>query len=431
MKVAVVGKSAFSHRVNGIDVPAVIAGHTVQLIRQLLTYAATRGHEVYYLYPTTVAEEDTVVFDPYDNLPEAVTLVPFGDPRFSKTSVHSGWLDLTAALTRAANVNGGLDWVILCYGFPFAPLLGYLKHEQGFRLAVLVRGGDGYKWLDHHWLQQQGPVMNNSEELRSVYKAALSNADFLGVASRWLGRKLRQHDVRFHAVIESPAACEGAVVGIVTRGLFPPTAGISVTYGAMNPEKRWMLTAGRASRDKRADLAIEVFAEAALPDWQLILSVPGPQHDIVAEQARRLKPGSVCVVTTAPRAIGALFKTCDAYIHTSIPSREFVDARPSSVTSAAYYGKPVVAPLAVDGGLTESLSSENIDAYCFDIRDVDGQGGTTRIVTLAAHAALRLLDCALRESVGLANAEHSKGSSVEAVFGRLFAHLEDVPQPGG
>ena len=139
-------------------------------------------------------------------------------------------------------------------------------------------------------------------------------------------------------------------------------------FSKLNPKKSWLLSASRFSRDKCLNLAVEAFFQTNLKDWQLILSGKERFEDELIGLVRKYLANSrVAILFTPPVHLPALFSCADAFIHVALPTEEFIDSRPSSVTTAAFYGKPVIFPLAQEGGVSESLSAENISNLGFEI----------------------------------------------------------------
>jgi glycosyltransferase involved in cell wall biosynthesis len=423
----VVGKSAYSRVIGGKPVPITIAGHTAQFMRPLMSYALAHGMTVSYAYP--LQPSGCLMFDPLDAVPDGAVEVPFTDVSAAKAPLHLGWLSLEASLRQAVEAQGDIDWVFLPYAFPLAPLLAGLKEKYGFQLAVFLRGGDGYQWLDPRWAADTIGDPGQARQICDLYRESLQAADFVGVASQWLGSVVEQYGVRYHAVVESPAAMWPGPGPEPSwdKERFSTDPSVVRHHGSLDVSKKWVLSAGRIHPDKHLDLAADAFCAARLDGWQLVLSGagagPGPvAGGLVAELAAK---GEACVIEVPPRIIHGLFQVSDAYLQTSLPSATFVDARPSSVTSAAFHGKPVVVPIAAAGGVTESVAPENLQTYGFDVRDLNPEDPADRAeIVRRATAALRLLDDpALRIRAGAANTRHASASSVDAVFGRVWAGL--------
>jgi glycosyltransferase involved in cell wall biosynthesis len=426
----VAGKSAFSRVIDGRVVPITIAGHTAQFMRPLMSYARSRGMAVSYAYP--LAPAGCLMADPFDELPEGVLELPFADVEAAKAPLHIGYLSIEASLRRAVQHHGPIDWVFIPYAFPLSPLFALLKQKYGFKLALFLRGGDGYQWPDGEW---PGAVraFGDARQARiasEIYRESLEAADFVGVASAWLGSVVERFGGRWDAVVESPAAMRPPGSGPVpadAKAAFCADPGVTHRFGRPDPAKRWIVSAGRIHPDKNLDLAAEIFAGADLDDWQLVLSGVGADEAGIGDGALAdlVKRGSACVVETPPRIVYAVYEASDAYLQTSLPSSTFVDARPSSVTSAAFHGKPVVVPLAAEGGVAESLSPENLEIFGFDARGLDIAVPADRaaLVSRGAAAVRALARDELREKAGQANARHAAESSVDAVFDKVWAQL--------
>ncbi len=433
MKLLIVGKSAFSRVIDGTRVPISIAGHTVQLIRPLTAYALARGFSVSYAYPLTASASDCLMFDPDDEVPSGLVEVPFTDPEAPKSPLHVGWLAVEAAIRQAAGRLGGLDWVVLASTFPLAPFLADLRWKYGYKLALLIRGGDGYQWLDPDWAARTFGDIDRAREVCRIYGDSLRSADFVGVASRWLGSVIEERGIRWDAVVESPAAAWAGPSPEPRwdKSRFAADTGVVRRLGYLDPTKKWLVSAGRFHPDKRLDLTSGIFSGAALKGWQLIFSGVGATREEIEDDLMLalVDKGAACVIEVPPRIVYALFKVCDACLHTALPSATFIDARPSSVTSAAFHGKPVIAPLAPAGGVTESLSPENVQAYCFDVQDVD-PADRAEVVRRGVDATLRLQDTDVLLRVGAANARHASSSAAASVFDDLLARLSRLPARG-
>ena len=108
---------------------------------------------------------------------------------------------------------------------------------------------------------------------------------------------------------------------------------------------------------------------------------------------------------------------CDGFVHTSIPTDDFEDARPSAVSMAASAGCPVIFPLRV-GGVAECFSPENAAhlGYIWNGTDAD----TVRNIV----AKLRLLtNSGLTQQIASSNLAHSKDVQPKQVFTQLTKHL--------
>ncbi|MGW7007553.1 hypothetical protein ACWGCW_33315, partial [Streptomyces sp. NPDC054933] len=210
---------------------------------------------------------------------------------------------------------------------------------------------------------------------------------------------------------------------------FVADPGVVHRYGQPDTAKKWVISAGRIHPDKNLDLAADIFAGAGLDDWQLVLSGAGGEDAGIGDGSltELVGKGKAAVVQVPPRIIHALFQVADAYLQTSLPSATFVDARPSSVTSAAFHGKPVVVPIAEAGGVAESLSPENLDAFGFDAVGLAPTDPADRaeLVRRGGAALGGLRDPRLLDLVGAANARHAANSSVAAVFDRVWAALAE------
>ncbi|KOT63239.1 MULTISPECIES: glycosyltransferase family protein [Streptomyces] len=430
MHLLVMGKSAYSRVIDGTPVPITIAGHTAQFMRPLISYALARGMAVSYAYP--LRPSGCLMLDPRDAVPDGVVEVPFNDLSAQKAPLHIGWLSVEASLRQAVERQGGIDWVFLPYAFPLAPLLAALKEKYGYRLALFLRGGDGYQWPDPRWVAETLGDAGHAHQVCGLYKESLAAADFVGVASKWLGDVVAGHGVRWHAVVESPAAMwlGAGPEPSWDKARFSADPGVVRRLGNLDVSKKWVLSAGRIHPDKHLDLAADIFASAGLDGWQLVLSGVGTGLDSLATGAlaELVAKGSACVLEVPPRIVHAVFQVSDAYLQTSLPSATFVDARPSSVTSAAFHGKPVVLPIAAAGGVAESVAPENLREFGFDVRGLDptGPDGRAETVRRGAAALRGLEDPALTARAGAANARHASGSSVDAVFDRVWARLGEL-----
>jgi glycosyltransferase involved in cell wall biosynthesis len=428
MHLVIVGKSAFSRVIGGSTVPISVAGHTVQLIRPLISYARARHMSVSYIYPLQASESDCLMVDPADKIPDGVVEAPFTDSAAVKSSLRIGWLSVEASLRQAIEKNGKPDWVVVASAFPLAAVMANLKEKYGFKLALFIRGYDGYKWLDPGSVAGAFGDVEHARQVCDIYRDALLSAEFIGVASQWLGDVVAAHGGRWDMVVESPAATGPAPAqGRWTKERLAAEPGVARLHGDLDPSARWLISAGRLHREKRLDLALDMFSAARLPGWQLVFSGAGAGTDGALDEATRklLANGEAAAISVPPRIVHALFEVSDAYLQTSLPSADFIDARPSSVTSAAFHGKPVIVPLAEAGGVTESVAAENVREFGFDVRHLDPATPADRaeIVRRGARVLRRLDDAAVVTRVGRANAEQTRGASAEALFDRVWSRL--------
>jgi glycosyltransferase involved in cell wall biosynthesis len=423
----IVGKAAFGRVVDGVPVPISLAGHSVQFIRPLISYALERGATVSYAYPLLPSESDCLLFDSEDHLPAGVAEVPFTELSAGKSPLHIGWLSVEASVRQAMERHGPIDWVILASAFPLATILAQVKPRYGYKLALFIRGHDGYQWLDPDWAARALGDPGRTRHISHIYREALLSADLIGVASQWLGDVVTAHGVPYDLVVESPAAMGP---GRWAKAALAAEPSVVVRHGRPDPARKWLLSAGRIHPDKQVGLAAESFAAASLDGWQFVLAGAGAEPE--GPLAELIDRDLACVMEVPPRVVHGIFQVSDAYLQTSLPSGSFIDARPSSVTSAAFHGMPVIMPVASAGGAAESVSAENCATFGFDVRDLDPADVIQRaeILRRAAAAIQRLRDVGLSARIGAANAEHARESSVDAVFNRIWARLNPCVKDG-
>jgi glycosyltransferase involved in cell wall biosynthesis len=161
---------------------------------------------------------------------------------------------------------------------------------------------------------------------------------------------------------------------------------------ALRPDRLWLLWSGRLSPDKRPDLALAAFCQAArdgVDRWQLVIAGDGDRSLLPGA----LPPG-VAHVFVPPRSLPHMLRAADGAVHTAVPG-SFIDSRPSSVLAASAYGLP-----------------------CITVRS-DGLGGTDECVPPGVLARLGVDRPA--DTGGTAGADPAGGAA--AVDDRLVAGL--------
>jgi len=316
---------------------------------------------------------------------------------------------------------GHIDYVLCVYCFPFLPVLETLKRYFNYKIVAFLRGGDGYKFLDFNFLRKQYNADDSARYIVDFYRYSLNQAEFVFCVSKWLRSKVETLGVEVDDIIPSPALVEEPRLiheNCRNKKGFAELLRSSCTYGRLDPEKKWLTTSGRLSIDKRLDLAMKAFSRWKNDDWQLVITGVGPLETNVTKCIQGYGENKICLVFVPPQRMATMLRLADAYIHTAIPSGSFIDSRPSSVTSAAFYGKVVIFPQCKEGGAKESLSRSNIQYLGFRVFQDDAD--TAEEIA----SKLKLLDDKkLVASIEKANRNFASSFGPRNIFGLVETYL--------
>jgi glycosyltransferase involved in cell wall biosynthesis len=366
LKFIIVGNSPYSFVKNGIPINGCLHGHAVAFTRQFLPFLISQGHKVCLILPDRTPLHDSNFDVKNDPIPNGLTLIPF--MTFQSPYIPS-FLTFLAALEEGNNHMEGIDFVLSVYPYPYSVLIQLARHNYGYKTAAFLRGGDGYAFINPEFLNSHFGL--DKQEMNSlVYRRSLNEMDFVFTTSDWLRKEVIYSGVKVDDVIPAPAIENDNLQSssnedqskIKCVDLFRPL----IKFGTIDPQKKWLLSASRFSSDKHLDLAIEAFSKANLKNWQLIITGIGPLENELIKLVQEFRLSSnVVILFSPPRLVAHLFANTDAFLHVAIPTEKFIDSRPSSVTTASYYGKPVIFPLAEKGGVSESISPDNISHLGF------------------------------------------------------------------
>jgi len=409
-----VGKNGFNLP-RDLEVPSVLSGHSSLLTPQLIDFLLKRGHEVSLVCPRSAGRSDQI-YEAGPYAPNQLRVFPYGDTKFAKTP-QSVPLDAFVAAMGAAFGAGSCSHmkttVISIYGFPFAPMVECLRPAFNFSHLVLLRGGDGDRWLSSNMLQSEYTNFNEADTIVKWYVSALTNADAIFTASEWLATRARSHDIAITSVIPTPPP-DLDPTQAVEFGKHVLSK-IAKENSLVVEGKKILLFAGRDSPEKRPDLALRAFAEWQDENWVLLmLGIPAPQQGDVSLP----KGKNVGFSTVSPFHFAALAHVSHGFIHTSLKLNGFEDARPSAVSIAASAGCSVVFPKNV-GGVSECVSGLNQEMFGFDVVHDSVDETTDGIVR-----SLRNLNCSDKtERVRASNMSHYDNLKPDIIFEELTKHV--------
>jgi len=231
------------------------------------------------------------------------------------------------------------------------------REHLGLPLVVTTQGE---RTMDATGLYQRSAFMNR------VLRALVEKADAVTACS---GETLQDLQTWFGA----PLGDRGHVV---YNGIQLEDFGGAQPYAHHRP---YVLGIGRLVRQKGFDVLIRAFAEADIPEWDLLIAGEGPERAALEEVAADCGARNRVVFTgraERPKAV-ALFKGCLVFI---LPSRH----EPFGIVNleAMAAGKPVIAtavggvPEVVGDGETGVLvPGEDVDAMAAAIRRLAGDAG--------------------------------------------------------
>jgi len=421
MNIAIVGKSCYTTIVSSKELTTTLAGHTMAFTRQLIPFLISHKHQVALVSPCETAPEDSIVHERNCLIPKNLKIVPFTAIQFPKVPTHDSSLSLLASMSELIEEWGNIDHILCVYCFPFLPILETLKKYFNYKIVAFLRGGDGYKFLDYNFLRKQSGADNRARYIVDFYRYSLNQAEFVFCVSKWLRSRVETLGVEVDDIIPSPALVEETEVcyeNCRNKKSFAQLLRNSCTYGRLDPEKKWLTTSGRLSIDKRLDLAIKAFSRWNNKNWQLVITGAGPIATSLIKLIRGYDEDKICLVLVPPQRMATMFRLADAYIHTAIASSSFIDSRPSSVTSAAFYGKAVIFPQCKEGGVAESLSRS--DTQCLGFRVFQDDADTVEEIA----NKLRLLeDKKLIMSIEKANRSFASSFNPGNIFRRVETYL--------
>ncbi|WHP67315.1 hypothetical protein [Phaeobacter inhibens] len=410
-KFIIVGKNGFKLP-NHPNVSSTLSGHSSVLTPQLADFLLNLGHDVSFVFPVRPGRLDQH-FEFGSQSPKELKLHPYGDTEFHKTPQSASMDSFIGAMGSAfssTNVKEQEVIVISVYGFPFAPMVESLRSIRKFKHIVLLRGGDGDRWLSPERLQSEEIEFSSAEMISAWYRNALLNADVVCAASKWLAERARSHGVCVHSISPTPPP-QLDRFEIIERSQ-KTISRIEKQNSILLTGKKLLLFAGRDSPDKRPDLALKAFERWNPGNWSLLMfGIPKPEHSEVSSKGR------VGYLTVSPVDLAAVSYFCDGFLHTSLKTNKFEDARPSAVSIAASSGCPVVFPNNT-GGVEECVSKYNRDHFAFEAID-----GSINITTSNIVETLKILDCDVRtkkaRSENLKLYENIKPSTI---FKEVLAH---------
>ncbi len=401
MKVLIVCKPAFSRKLHDGNHSAVaLGGHASAFARSLCLLSP--GSSFSLVVPELLTKDDSSVIDTRDIVPPNVSITAYGNSRFAKYQLQSGSLELRAALEVAAEKLGGPDVALVLNCFPVAPTVADFATAEGVPAVYSLRGADGYRWVDgEQYPSDIDPAI--AQKVAARYRSSLNSGAHVSAASEWLAAQARRSGVQVDSVVPSPAPVDPSAKCDRTeaRRVLAELDEIGDESNALLSDRNRMLICGRLSPDKRPLEAIAGLVESRhLEEWQLLVLGNGPlARDVNAAAAQANTEygwNKVVVGSLPPRLIGWGYASSDALMHYARGDENFMDARPSAVTAAAYYGLPVVHERNA-GGCAESLSKENYEALAFS-------GTSNRLTAPTLDQALeRLADPAQRDLIGAAN----------------------------
>lgn len=408
MKIVIISKAAFSFTLEGkssLQVPLVMAGHTVQLVRPLVNELVGGGCKVGLIFPISNSIDDSTIYDSCDAVPRGARLFPYDCGGLPKTVHDISSLALGASLLSAMENLGGIDWILFVNAFPTTQLateaIRQLKATQNapLRVGVFLRGGDGYKWLDpsyvRSWFRDDKTALN----VLSMYRRALRSANLVTTSSEWLRLRVEASGVQVHAVVPAPPVPKSGRTSYESKRTIQAEA--TPLHGRVDAESLWLVVSGRFHPDRRPDVAARAFAMARLdPLWSLVFAGCG-DVSLVRRILDELSPDlqrRVSAITVPPRLLPDLYGAADAFLHTPIPTTAFTDSRPSALTSAAFHGKPVVAVLS--GGISECISKTNVETLCVETNMAEAH---THTAERLGRKLEKLNSPILREVIGSSN----------------------------
>jgi glycosyltransferase involved in cell wall biosynthesis len=433
MRLLLVAKSAYSGvNGDGRTHPAILSGHTVGFVRGLVRAARSRGDSITYVYPGYAGPAEVCFFDAADPVPADVDARPFWDEPLPKSAVSSGPVEFCATLAEiCADPSRRPDVAAFVYPFPLLVLAAPVLDAAGVPYVVSFRGGDAYRWL----APPPEDATPGQLAIRSAYRAALGRSASLTAASSWLADVARESGLAVDGIIGSPPPGDDQGVSPSGASSDPSDAMARkrryldegyrpITGESLRPDRLWLLWSGRLSPDKRPDLAIRAFrqaAQAGADRWQLVIAGDGDRSLLPAA----LPPG-VAHVFVPPRSMPHMLRAADGAVHTAVPGG-FIDSRPSSVLAASAYGVPCITVRSDGvGGTDECVSPGVLDALGVDrpgdADDADTPAGEDGIVAGLAAGIARLSDDGLRRRLS----QESAGWARDAALWHTMDQFLDI-----
>lgn len=418
MKIVIIGKNAFSFREKESVIKPILTGHTMALTAQLIPFLVDKGHKVCFLCPAQKGRND--IWAPFEvKPPSRVHIRTFAHTRYPKVPTSINIDCFLEEFGACVNQLGGVDWVLTIYGFPFSILVEVARIACSFRHLVALRGGDAYKFLHLERLSASYSCNPGQLYLIDVYRESLKRADLVLAASEWLARQIQETGVKVDDIFPSPAL---SVADSERRDRFglAELATANAIHNKVDPNCKWLIAAGRLSNDKRLDILFRAFAKWRRVDWQLVILGDGLDAPTLISLASEIGISErICITTLPPLQLADFMSNSHALIHTSIGSSSFEDARPSAVTTAAFYGLPVILPTNT-GGATESVSKENSNAFGFVVASDDND-----TIMRVVRCLERLVDDQARKVIGKANSAFAEKFAPHIVFAKLEKLLTD------
>lgn len=401
-----------------------MAGHTVQLIRPLVSLLHEQQSQVAIVFPIENVDDEAIIYDAHDKVPGELIFSPYSSKAIPKSVHQSGYLELNSAIIDAGDKLGHVDWVLFVNSYPALLFADYALNELKLtskgrtKVGVLLRGGDGYKWTQTDFLSNWFQNEKVGKCIQKMYITTLLRTDFVATASTWLKHIVEGVGVTVSEVIPSPPVPLPVQSSNTNKQIIAEN--ITPLFGRIDPFSKWIVVAGRFHPDKCPALAISAFSILPTNSYQLIFAGAG-NVEFIVELIKDTPKGihnRIVLITVPPRLLANLYSAANIVLHTAMHSKNFTDARPSAITSAAFHGKPVVA--IGGGGVAECLSKKNIELLC-----VDPTKHRTKI-DLSTQLSKRLeliFNNDLRQSIGDANAKHSCQNNLQNILGTFLNRL--------
>ncbi|MFW9881437.1 MAG: glycosyltransferase [Candidatus Thorarchaeota archaeon] len=422
MNFVIVGKSCYSFTTNGAKVVNTLAGHTQAFTKQLIPYLLHNGHRVALLCPLKSGINDSIIWNPKNIVPNNLYINCFSSYNIPKIPNGTLYFDFITAFSEINTKFNGIDWVFSVYAFPYICLINSLKPFYNFYTAVFLRGGDGYKFLDIDYLKNTLGLHKYTETHIDTYRTFLNKSDLIFTVSNWLKNKVMQYGIPVNDIIPAPALTLFSINNNNSpiqnqKEFFIEKIDNKTIKNKINLKKKWLITVSRFHKDKHLDLIIDSFIKWDSNNWQLILAGDGPLKNEIISQVSNHK--DIIVIQLPLELTQLLFQSCDAYIHAAIPSSSFIDSRPNSITTSAYYGKPVILPKSEIGGAKESISDINYQELGFTLSKLK-----ENMIIDIIEKFNKLDNQSLINVISLSNYEYAKFFNPENIFNKIEKALD-------
>ncbi|WP_169332274.1 glycosyltransferase [Henriciella marina] len=353
--------------------------------------------------------------------PSQLKLFFYGQCALSKSTISLNHFELSARINEIVRTQH-IDSIFFVSAFPelavLEPEMDALRRLGVKSIVCFLRGKDGYFWPFRE-AEKSYPFSSifAARSFRSIYLKSLRKCDALYCVSEFQRTKMEAAGLQISGIV--PSFPESHGVNDVVRAKEILAALSEPRFGTLDSGKRWVGVVGRIHKDKSPLKALDAFCQAKLLNTQLCFFGEGDILPISREVERRQITSKIAIANVPIEHLPDMYSAIDVCLHTACGENDFEDPRPSSVLSAAFAGKPVVA---MDiGGVSECVSTLNIQRLFVDRHESLDQCSTELADKLAT-----AFEPDLQIKVGKANREYIRSLDLISGFEKVIQYVQSI-----